>query len=249
MASAKTVEPQSWNRYIYCINNPLNLIDPTGLEWRQNDKSGDIKWYNQKDDRAGSTEYTNEYYEIGNNQAVYLDPNGPNSHGLTQEERQGWGQYSLGNSMGECDAGCQGHVQSYHVMMSDTPITMSSDFEEALSFTLIWEGGGALRDAGSAILNTTKTGVSGLGDLTISEVNQIQSVVDQAGRPLEVVGSAARGARTAASDIDYVVPPSSLKYFEGLETQLPKIDPNHGIIPGVGNPNIGPVLRFEPKTF
>jgi hypothetical protein len=38
---------------------------------------------------------------------------------------------------------------------------------------------------------------SGLGDLTISEVNQIQAIVNQAGRPLEVVVSAARGVRNA----------------------------------------------------
>jgi hypothetical protein len=90
---------------------------------------------------------------------------------------------------------------------------------------------------------------SGLGDLTVAEVKAIQAVVNQAGRPLEVVGSAARGARTAASDIDYVVPPSSMRHFEGLEGKLPGLDPNHGIIPGVGNPNIGPVIRFEPTEF
>ena len=26
-------KPQNWNRYAYCINNPLNHIDPTGLDW------------------------------------------------------------------------------------------------------------------------------------------------------------------------------------------------------------------------
>jgi RHS repeat-associated protein len=58
------------------------------------------------------------------------------------------------------------------------------------------------------------TMASGLGDLTISEVRTIQGVVNEAGRPLGVVGSAARAARTGASDIDYVVSPSSYKYFE-----------------------------------
>ena len=85
-----------------------------------------------------------------------------------------------------------------------------------------------------------------LGDLTAAEAQAIPNVVNQAGRPIEVVGSAARGARTAGSDIDYVVPPSSLKYFDGLEGNLPGIDPSHGLIPGMGNPFIGPVIRFEP---
>ena len=109
--------------------------------------------------------------------------------------------------------------------------------------------GNISRSIRSASAARRLSAASGLGDLTVGEVRAIQSVVNQAGRPLEVVGSAARRARTAASDIDYVVPPSSMKYFEGLERRLPGLDPNHGIIPGVGNPNIGPVIRFEPTTF
>ena len=30
-SSAKYSDPQTWNRYNYCLNNPLTLIDPTGL--------------------------------------------------------------------------------------------------------------------------------------------------------------------------------------------------------------------------
>jgi len=85
------------------------------------------------------------------------------------------------------------------------------------------------------------------GDLTVDEIQQIQSVVNEAGRPLEVVGSAARGARKAKSDIDYVIPPASMPYYKGLQEKLPGVDPAHGIIPGAGNLNIGPVIRFEPK--
>jgi hypothetical protein len=90
--------------------------------------------------------------------------------------------------------------------------------------------------------------LSGLGDLTTAEVAQIQSVVNQAGRPLSVVGSAASGSRTALSDIDYVVSPGSMSYFEGLESQLPGLD-SHGIIPGAPNPFIGPSITFSPSTF
>ena len=88
---------------------------------------------------------------------------------------------------------------------------------------------------------------SGLGDLTVGEVNQIQNVVNQAGRPLHVVGSAASGTRTAASDIDYLVSPSSLGYFNDLEAQLPGIDPIHGIIWGFPDPALGPSIPFSPQ--
>ena len=33
MGSAKRGVPQSWNRYTYCLNSPLVLVDPSGLDW------------------------------------------------------------------------------------------------------------------------------------------------------------------------------------------------------------------------
>jgi len=103
--------------------------------------------------------------------------------------------------------------------------------------------GPVARGTGVAMREAAK---SGLGDLTKAEVKQIQKVVDEAGRPLEIVGSAARGTRKSTSDIDYIVPPSSREYFKGAEKGLPGVDPKHGLIPGTHNPNIGPGVRFEP---
>jgi hypothetical protein len=100
----------------------------------------------------------------------------------------------------------------------------------------------------AARLCTPPSGLAGrYGDLKAEEINAIQSVVNQAGRPLEVVGSAARGARRPGSDIDYVAPPASINYFRDLQGQLPGMDQTHGIIPGHGNPYQGPVIRFEPN--
>jgi hypothetical protein len=105
-----------------------------------------------------------------------------------------------------------------------------------------------------------KSATKPLGDLTTGEIAKIQTVVNEAGRPLEVVGSAASGTRRGVgtdlpvgkgngtkSDIDYLVPPSSWQHYDGLQGKLPDIDPKTGIIPGVGNSNIGPVIRFEPQ--
>jgi hypothetical protein len=85
---------------------------------------------------------------------------------------------------------------------------------------------------------------SGFGDLTNGEVVQIQSVVDQAGRPLDVVGSAASGTRDPGSDIDYTT--AWGPYFHGLENQLPSLQ--HGILNGAPNPYQGPSIRFEPGS-
>jgi RHS repeat-associated protein len=111
-------------------------------------------------------------------------------------------------------------------------------------------GLGDLTNGGSA---------SGLGDLTNHEVNSIQKTVDDAGRPVEVVGSAAKGTRRGVgtdlpigkgpgtrSDIDYISHPTHLPYLMDFQHGLPGIDPQTGIVPGVSNPYLGPSIRFEP---
>ena len=85
-----------------------------------------------------------------------------------------------------------------------------------------------------------------LGDLTPEEIEQIQDIVDKAGVPLEVVGSAAKGKRTKDSDIDYVVPISTREYIAPFENELPDIDPEHGILNGPHSSFEGPSIRFEP---
>ncbi len=105
---------------------------------------------------------------------------------------------------------------------------------------------------GTSSSGTDKTGScpekTTTGDLTPEEIEEIQSIVNQAGRPIEVVGSAASGTRGPDSDIDYIAPPSSIPYFEPYAEQLPGIDPDHGIIPGTGNSHQGSFIRFEPTN-
>jgi hypothetical protein len=104
--------------------------------------------------------------------------------------------------------------------------------------------GHVLGEAFSNLEDSVYNGMaSGLGDLKVGEVNAIQSVVDEAGRPLDVVGSAARGERTATSDIDYTTANANYDYFEGLQKGLPSIDPEHGLLRGYPD---GPSIRFEP---
>lgn len=57
MASADIVNPQTFNRYVYVGNNPLNVTDPTGEIWASNGSV--LEWFNSVSDfKAGFTEYT-----------------------------------------------------------------------------------------------------------------------------------------------------------------------------------------------
>ncbi|HEX6044625.1 MAG TPA: RHS repeat-associated core domain-containing protein, partial [Pyrinomonadaceae bacterium] len=55
---AYLTEPQNWNRYNYCLNNPVNLIDPSGLIWLTKDDQtfiwiDDEEYNNNKDSYGG----------------------------------------------------------------------------------------------------------------------------------------------------------------------------------------------------
>ena len=88
-------------------------------------------------------------------------------------------------------------------------------------------------------------------DLTQAEIATIQKAVDAEGKSLTVVGSAARGGRTAASDIDYLFEempqfPSPMNDLDQILGQLPKVDPSHGPLRGPFNPYMGPGIKFTP---
>ena len=138
---------------------------------------------------------------------------------------------------------------------------MTLDWLFAINNVLVMDGAmRALQGVGPRVRYTGPTTVaaSGFGDLSEAEVAVIQQVVDEAGRPLYVVGSAARAARRGVgsglpvgkglgtcSDIDYLAGPSSLENFLELQGRLPL---NTGIIPGNPNPFMGPAIRFSPGT-
>lgn len=76
MASADIVNPQSFNRYVYVGNNPVNISDPTGEVWGE--LNGAVQWFGTAAQMAalGFHPYTSLIARIsGTNQLVVLNPN------------------------------------------------------------------------------------------------------------------------------------------------------------------------------
>lgn len=48
LSSARLANPQTWNRYAYTLNNPLNIVDPTGLYNLVNNCESDAKKCNKQ---------------------------------------------------------------------------------------------------------------------------------------------------------------------------------------------------------
>ncbi|MBK7706180.1 MAG: hypothetical protein IPJ30_10450 [Acidobacteria bacterium] len=56
LASGKSANPQTFNRFVYCLNSPLACIDPTGLfgEWYiKNDDGEERGWWNGHNEDLG----------------------------------------------------------------------------------------------------------------------------------------------------------------------------------------------------
>jgi len=63
MASSSRTNPQTWNRYAYVLNNPLNYMDPTGMSWGVRDDGHGKTSYCYlpgKDICKGYTKYTGD---------------------------------------------------------------------------------------------------------------------------------------------------------------------------------------------
>ena len=65
-------EPQNWNRYTYCLNNPTNFYDPSGLIWVR-DTNDDLYIFVKDEDYQTGNQY---YDDQDRYQAVTEGPNG-----------------------------------------------------------------------------------------------------------------------------------------------------------------------------
>jgi RHS repeat-associated protein len=74
LASGKPSQPQSWNRYSYCINNPLVLVDPSGLMWYVKKGDNQPVWFeNNKNPGDGYDIASSVYWGGTGNGYIALD--------------------------------------------------------------------------------------------------------------------------------------------------------------------------------
>ncbi len=85
--SAKATMPQSWNRYAYCLNNPLIYIDPSGLLWYIQDSGNQPTWFNEPPTESGWKLYEDFVYDAGDEGWIVLNPH-HNDYGYFETENQ-----------------------------------------------------------------------------------------------------------------------------------------------------------------
>src|SRR5258705_3976273 len=76
LSSGSVGVPQSWNRYAYCINNPLAFIDLSGLIWGRVGGEGNPIWYKNEEEmkKAKASAFTpeNNMYQAADGRWVRL---------------------------------------------------------------------------------------------------------------------------------------------------------------------------------
>ena len=103
LASGKSSNPQTFNRYNYVINNPLRLCDPNGLDWWDviNNATGErkIQWFDDDPDEDQFTinqRWTKYVYHASDNKWYALDPNSEAREFFFDENAAKWqyGKYT-----------------------------------------------------------------------------------------------------------------------------------------------------------
>jgi len=72
---ANTEHSLSINPYHYVANNPINNIDPDGLDWYENNETGEVHWQEGSDDLDGHKNIGANYVLAGSNGLIFHNQN------------------------------------------------------------------------------------------------------------------------------------------------------------------------------
>ena len=99
LTSGKPPSPQSWNRYVYCLNSPFVYVDPSGLDWyRSNDNPNQPVWFDN-DPGKGYTRSSLVYWAGDEKKWVKLDQYSANYTSGFETEQAASGYTSLGDKL------------------------------------------------------------------------------------------------------------------------------------------------------
>ena len=160
MASAMIDLPQTWNRYSYVMNNPLNLIDPSGLIWLTTERG--YEWIDDKD-----------YYDSDGNVVDQYKDRTVAENGTVVYFGEAWGEYANGKydhlRNGDVtlnDDGSLSPLDIFEVEDDEQEVSLALDGTAGLlaARALLQVAGGTLAvSAAPAVL----TGVVGVGTIDL----------------------------------------------------------------------------------
>lgn len=196
MASARPIDPQTFNRYTYTGNNPINRTDPSGLNWCKNAETGDIR-YAGRGVACNSKEnvHNDQVGEIKNcgNQG-YCEENGV-SEGVTVRYLEN-GKLKI-----ELSAAQQQDAIATAVQVQDT----ASEIIESTASIIVDFGFGTLQGAaGAACMGQCPAMNPSSGDTIPQRLGQVLGdiVIGAIGGTTLVEGVAGDGAALATGQVE-----------------------------------------------
>jgi len=204
LSSGRVTEPQSCNRYNYCSNNPLNIIDPSGLDWwyLKDSESPSPVWFDKdpgtKYDRWTNT-YDYVYYDNAAAKYVVLDPTGNRAFITNTLERAnelfdtyfagglGVGSQAEGEFLGGLGAGASPF--GILITQAHAAVGMDTTSRDYLTGQVLGAGlGGGLGMFGSVVSKGASPGLSQLNKQLASE-SQLSQVAAGQGKAIAGAGT------------------------------------------------------------
>jgi len=147
-------QPQNWNRYTYCLNNPTNLYDPSGLIWVHDNEKDLYIFVKDEDYQKG-----NEYYDNRDRYRPAAD--GPDGETFVLGELTGSANTAENQAlMGQrVYLGSDGHIHPVDQVNSPPTFLDTLDIPVDVFGNSVFQAGGSVSTGGGSISYVPKTGV------------------------------------------------------------------------------------------